>query len=47
MKRKSPNVLYLGDVLDRLPWDPLTGRAGGPWRIVEIHGNYFMRVERA
>lgn len=44
VKRKSPNVLYLGDVVDRLPWDPL---AEGPWRIVEIHGNYFMRVERA
>lgn len=42
-ERMSPNVLYVGDLIQRLPWERETVKPRGPWRIVQIHP--FMQVK--
>lgn len=42
-QRKSPNVVYVGDVLGALPWDPRTWPdtvlrpITGRWRVTAVH----------
>lgn len=36
-QRKSPNVIYVGDIVDKLPWDYRNPTPGGPWRYTAVH----------
>ena len=45
MRRKSPNIIYVGDVLEWLPWQHPARGTPGRWRVTAVHP--IMKVDKA